>query len=379
MPLEKSVDMKLKYYLFPVVAFLFVSCHLMNGKTKDNEASKDNQTQTTSSEKNLSENSAEAPTFLVTTNLGEIKIKLYPQTPLHLQNFEKLVAGGFFNDLLFHRVIKNFMIQGGDPTATGSGDPGYKFNDEIDAELSHSGPGILSMANSGPGTNGSQFFITHKATPWLDGKHTVFGKVVIGQSVVDSIAQNDTIRKVTIIRKGSDAKKFKAPSVFKNHFQELEAEKADKEERQQIIKLNTQDKFEVQKAKATTTESGLQYIITTKGDGPKVTSTYKAQTHYAVYFEDGTLLETSDLTIAEALDAVNEQRKAAKAYQPIPADCSPEAQMIEGFKEGLRLLRTGDKATIFIPYTLAYGEQGRQGIPPRSNLIFELEIVEVIE
>ena len=328
----------------------------------------------------------------IETNKGSIVVSLeLEKTPITVANFVSLSEGendlvsdnyknkNYYDGLVFHRVIKDFMIQGGDPTATGSGDPGYKFNDEIDAELSHSGPGILSMANSGPGTNGSQFFITHKATPWLDGKHTVFGKVVIGQSVVDSIAQNDTIRKVTIIRKGSDAKKFKAPSIFKNHFQELEAEKADKEERQQIIKLNTQDKFEGQKAKATTTESGLQYIITTKGDGPKVTSTYKAQTHYAVYFEDGTLLETSDLTIAEALDAVNEQRKAAKAYQPIPADCSPEAQMIEGFKEGLRLLRTGDKATIFIPYSLAYGEQGRQGIPPRSNLIFELEIVEVIE
>ncbi|MDA9359299.1 peptidylprolyl isomerase [Flavobacteriaceae bacterium] len=328
----------------------------------------------------------------IETNKGSIVVSLeLEKTPITVANFVSLSEGEndlvsdnyknkrYYDGLVFHRVIKDFMIQGGDPTASGSGNPGYKFNDEINAELSHSGPGILSMANSGPGTNGSQFFITHKATPWLDGKHTVFGKVVIGQSVVESIAQNDTIKKVTIIRKGSDAKNFKAPSIFKNHFQKLEAEKADKEERQQIIKLNTQDKFEAQKAKATTTKSGLQYLITTKGDGPKVTSTYKARTHYAVYFEDGNLLETSDLEIAEALDAVNEQRKAAKAYQPIPADCSPEAQMIEGFKEGLRLLRTGDKATVFIPYTLAYGEQGRQGIPPRSNLIFELEIVEVIE
>ena len=161
------------------------------------------------------------------------------------------------------------------------------------------------MANSGPGTNGSQFFITHKATPWLDGKHTVFGKVVVGQNVVDSIAQNDTILKVTIIRKGSDAKKFEAPSIFKEHFQKLEAEKADREERQQVIKMNTQDKFEAQKSKATTTASGLQFLITEKGDGPKVTTTNKVKTHYAVYFEDGTLLETSNLEIAEALDAVN--------------------------------------------------------------------------
>ena len=234
------------------------------------------------------------------------------------------------------------------------------------------------MANSGPGTNGSQFFITHKATPWLDGKHTVFGNVVIGLNVIDSIVQNDTIKKVTIIRKGSDAKKFKAGSIFKDYFQKLESEKADREEHMQIIKLNTSDKFEVQKAKSETTKSGLQYIITQKGSGAKVISTNKAMAHYAVYFEDGTLLETSDLKIAEQLDIVNEQRKMAQAYQPIAADCSPEAQMIEGFKEGLRLLRKGDKATIFVPYMLAYGENGRQGIPPKSNLIFELEIIEII-
>lgn len=328
----------------------------------------------------------------IETNKGSIVVSLeHEKTPITVANFVSLSEGEnemvsdqfknkkYYDGILFHRVIKDFMIQGGDPTASGSGGPGYKFNDEINQDLLHNGPGILSMANSGPGTNGSQFFITHKATPWLDGKHTVFGKVVVGQNVVDSIAQNDTILKVTIIRKGSDAKKFEAPSIFKEHFQKLEAEKADREERQQVIKMNTQDKFEAQKSKATTTASGLQFLITEKGDGPKVTTTNKVKTHYAVYFEDGTLLETSNLEIAEALDAVNEQRKIAKAYQPIAADCSPEARMIEGFKEGLRLLRTGDKATIFVPYMLAYGEKGRQGIPPKSNLIFELEIVELIQ
>lgn len=177
MPLEKSVDMKLKYYLFPVVAFLFVSCHLMNGKTKDNEASKDNQTQTTSSEKNLSESSSEAPTFLVTTNLGEIKIKLYPQTPSHLQNFEKLVAGGFFNDLLFHRVIENFMIQGGDPDSKnakenavlGQGGPGYTIPAEFNDELIHKKGAIAAarqsdQVNPKRASSGSQFYIVQGKT-----------------------------------------------------------------------------------------------------------------------------------------------------------------------------------------------------------------------
>lgn len=328
----------------------------------------------------------------IETNKGSIVVSLeLEKTPVTVANFVSLSEGEnemvskkflnkkYYNGILFHRVIADFMIQGGDPTATGSGGPGYKFDDEINEDLSHDGPGILSMANAGPGTNGSQFFITHKATPWLDGKHTVFGKVVIGQSVVDSIAQNDTIKKVTIIRKGSDAKNFDAPKIFKKHFQKIEAEKVEKEEKQQVIRLNTLDKFENQKAKSTTTASGLQYIITEKGSGPKVTTTNKVRTHYAVYFEDGTLLQTSKLETAEALEAVNEQIKMANGYRPIEADCSPEAQMIEGFKEGLRLLRLGDKATIFVPYSLAYGEQGVQGIPPKSNLIFELEIVEIIK
>jgi len=328
----------------------------------------------------------------IETNKGSIVVYLeLEKTPVTVANFVSLSEGEnemvsenflnkkYYEGILFHRVIADFMIQGGDPTGTGSGGPGYKFNDEINEDLSHSGPGILSMANAGPGTNGSQFFITHKATPWLDGKHTVFGKVVIGQNIVDSIAQNDTIKKVTIIRKGSDAKNFDAPKIFKEHFKKIEAEKVEKEEKQQVIRLNTLDKFENQKAKATTTASGLQYIITEKGSGPKVTTTNKAKTHYAVYFEDGTLLQTSKLETAEALEAVNEQLKIADAYRPIEVDCSPEAQMIESFKEGLRFLRVGDKATLFLPYTLAYGERGVQGIPPKSNLIFELEIVEIIK
>ena len=167
----------------------------------------------------------------IETNKGSIVVSLeFEKTPITVANFvslsegeNEMVSNNFLNKkyyegILFHRVIADFMIQGGDPTASGSGGPGYKFNDEINEELSHDGPGILSMANAGPGTNGSQFFITHKATPWLDGKHTVFGKVVIGQNVVDSIAQNDTIKKVTIIRKGSEAKNFDAPEFLMNIF-----------------------------------------------------------------------------------------------------------------------------------------------------------------
>ncbi|MDB4715067.1 peptidylprolyl isomerase [Flavobacteriaceae bacterium] len=328
----------------------------------------------------------------IETNKGSIVVSLeHEKTPVTVANFVSLSEGtnemvseeykgkNFYDGLIFHRVIQDFMIQGGDPLGNGSGNPGYKFGDEFREDLFHKGKGILSMANSGPETNGSQFFITHRSTPWLNGKHTVFGKVVIGENIVDSIAQNDTIKKVTIIRKGFDAKRFDAPTIFEKHLNGLEAEKAEKEERKQLIKLETQDKFEAQKAQAETTESGLQYFFTQKGDGPEVITTYKARTHYAVYLEDGTFLQTSNQEIAKALDQIDELTANAQAYRPIAADCSPEAGMIEGFKEGLRLMRAGDKLTIFVPYTLAYGEQGGQGIGPRSNLIFELEVLEVIE
>jgi peptidyl-prolyl cis-trans isomerase B (cyclophilin B) len=136
---------------------------------------------------------------VIETNRGTIRIKLHDdKTPKTVANFEKLANQGFYNGLKFHRVIEDFMIQGGCPQGTGTGGPGYKFADEFHKDLKHDGPGVLSMANSGPNTNGSQFFITHVATPWLDGKHSVFGKVIEGQDVVDAIKQGDKMEKVTI-------------------------------------------------------------------------------------------------------------------------------------------------------------------------------------
>jgi peptidyl-prolyl cis-trans isomerase B (cyclophilin B) len=133
------------------------------------------------------------------TSKGSININLYPEkAPITVSNFVNLVERGYYNGLVFHRVIKDFMVQGGDPDGVGSGGPGYEFEDEFDASLTHNGPGILSMANRGPRTNGSQFFITHLETPWLDGKHTIFGKVSQGLDVVNMIAQGDVIKKVTI-------------------------------------------------------------------------------------------------------------------------------------------------------------------------------------
>ena len=325
----------------------------------------------------------------IQTNNGSIILKLaFDKAPITVANFVSLSEGEnqkvseefkskkYYDGIKFHRVIPDFMIQGGDPTGSGSGGPGYRFDDEF-SELTHKGPGILSMANAGPGTNGSQFFITHKATPWLDGKHTVFGEVIEGQEVVDSIQQDDLIEEVTIIRKGREAKQFDAPKVFTSYFDQKETLAKEREAKSNAIKQRNASKFEALKASAPTTSSGLQYQITAKGNGAAVISTNKATVHYAVYFVDGTLLETSKLEIAEANNSVNQQRKSANQYNPIPAEVGPDAAMIEGFKEGLRLLSQGDQATLFLPYTLAYGAKGIQGIPPQSDLIFEVEIVSV--
>lgn len=325
----------------------------------------------------------------------------YDRTPITVANFVSLAEGTstmvdslyqgkkFFNGVTFHRVMDNFMIQGGDPTGTGNGNPGYIFMDEFNSDLKHDKPGILSMANSGPNTNGSQFFITEIPKPHLDNVHSVFGELVIGIDVQDSISNVETdsnkrpiedvvINELNIIRKGNKAKSFDAPKVFYNHFIEadrLAKENADKEA---ALLKNTLEKFKKQQEQAITLDSGLQYIITEKGTGKKLKTTSKVLTHYTVFFENGKLLETSKLEIAEAFNAVNEDRKTANQYLPIKADLSPNARMIAGFKEGLQHLSVGDKATLFVPFHLGYGDAGSRDIPPKTNLIFEVEIVELL-
>jgi cyclophilin family peptidyl-prolyl cis-trans isomerase len=351
------------------------------------------------------------------TNKGKIALQLeFQKTPITVANFITLAEGKnefvtndrkgkpYYDGLKFHRVIANFMIQGGCPLGTGAGDPGYKFKDEFDPSLKHNKPGILSMANSGPATNGSQFFITHKDTPWLDNKHSVFGHVIEGQKVVDAIAQDDVIEKVVIVRKGKLAKNFNAEKVFSEYMKikpeldkrikaeaaaKLEAEKrqkeaeakaiADKEMKEKLGPLLAAKVAELAalKAKSTTTPSGLQYSILQKGTGVKPTEGKDIYVHYAGYLEDGTLFDSSYEAINKMYGKFDQNRANQNGYQPFPFKYGSKGGLIPGFLEGINNMNFNDKAIFFIPANLGYGERGAGNvIPPNSNIIFEVEILE---
>lgn len=299
------------------------------------------------------------------TTRGTIRVKLeHEKTPLTVANFVGLAEGKikntakeegkpYYDGLSFHRVIDNFMVQGGDPSGNGTGGPGYKFGDEFHPDLKHTGPGVLSMANAGPGTNGSQFFITHVETPWLDGKHSVFGFVVEGQDVVNAIKQGDKIETLEIERIGASAEAFDAVSVF-NEVQEKER-KAQEE---------AAKKLEAEVAHLTegfdTTDSGLKYKIEEQGSGVKPNRGQSISVHYR-----------GSLTNGSVFDESYERGK------PITFTVGV-GQMISGWDEGLQLLNQGGKATFMIPPHLGYGAQGAGGvIPPNAWLKFEVELVKV--
>jgi FKBP-type peptidyl-prolyl cis-trans isomerase len=301
------------------------------------------------------------------TSKGKITVQLeYQKTPITVANFMTLAEGKnsqitgalkgkpFYDGLKFHRVISDFMIQGGCPKGDGSGDPGYKFDDEFVADLKHSGKGILSMANAGPKTNGSQFFITHKATPHLDGRHTVFGHVTSGLDVVDKIVKDDVINSVKIIRIGKDAKKFNAEKVFTDYFaKKAEADKIEAE-KQKVAKEKALKEFE----NAATTASGLKYIVLQQGSGNKPVATSNVKVHYTGMFLDGKVFDSS-VQRGETIDfGLN--------------------QVIQGWTEGVQLMAEGSKYKFYIPSKLAYGERGAGGvIPPNTDLIFEVELIKI--
>ncbi|MES2485565.1 MAG: peptidylprolyl isomerase [Bacteroidota bacterium] len=326
----------------------------------------------------------------ITTTKGIILLQLeFQKTPLTVANFVTLAEGTntmvseqykgkhFYDGLKFHRVIPNFMIQGGDPLGTGAGNPGYKFADEIDPTLKHTGPGILSMANAGPGTNGSQFFITHKATPHLDGKHTVFGHVIEGQDVVNAIVQDDVIKSIKIIRKGADAEKFDGVKVFKEYYEKAASALKAKEEGLNKKKAEMVKYFADKKKKVTKTQSGLQYVFTNKAK--KVAKPAEGTTVYIAYsgfLPDGMLFDSSDKVISQVYNKFNEQKDTYGGYKPFPFKIGTKDGMIPGFLEGLNLMVPGDKMIMYIPGHLGYGERGepRAGIAPNSDLIFEIEM-----
>ena len=301
----------------------------------------------------------------ITTAKGDILIQLtYQLTPATVGNFVALAEGTmkntqkplgtpYYDGLTFHRVIPNFMIQGGCPLSTGTGDPGYRFDDEFHPSLKHNKAGVISMANAGPGTNGSQFFITHLPTPWLDNKHTVFGQVIEGQNVVDTIAQDDKIEKITIIRVGEEAEKWDALKAF-NSLNEAKAARLAEQKRK------NEEAFAKEIEGFDKTESGLYYKITQHGNGKKPQAGQKVAVHYT-----GMLLDKS------VFDSSYSRR------QPLNFTVGV-GQVIEGWDEGILLLHEGDKARLVIPSDLAYGASGAGGvIPPHAPLIFDVELVKV--
>lgn len=334
----------------------------------------------------------------IETNKGTIIVQLdYEKAPVTVANFVTLAEGKnefitnenlkkkpFYDGLKFHRVIAEFMIQAGDPLGTGSGDTGYKFKDEI-TDMRFDKGGVLAMANGGPATNSSQFFITHLETPWLDGKHTIFGHVVEnGMEVVNKVVQDDFIKTITIIRNGEAAKKFDAVKTFSDYFA-VEAEnqknklalEAAENAKYKVVHDQKAASFSALKAKSSKTPSGLQYVITKKSGGRKPAGGANIYIHYAGFLENGTLFDSSIEAVAKTFGKYDENRAAQGGYQPIPFQAGRKDGMIPGFIEGLEKLSFGDKAVLFIPSKLGYGEAGANGvIPPNANIIFEIELLE---
>tara|TARA_R110000868_G_scaffold83058_6_gene234734 strand:- start:36407 stop:37339 length:933 start_codon:yes stop_codon:yes gene_type:complete len=297
------------------------------------------------------------------TSKGEILVALeYKKTPGTVGNFVSLAEGNlensakpqgtpYYDGLKFHRVIPDFMVQGGCPQGTGSGNPGYKFDDEFHVDLKHDGPGVLSMANAGPGTNGSQFFITHVATPWLDNLHTVFGKVVEGQDVVDAIVQGDKIESLEIIREGAEAEAYNSIEAFRTF-------EGSREKKQAEAKKVAQAELDKLAKGFLETKSGLRYQIIQKGDGKKAEKGKMVSVHYKGQLADGTVFDSS-----------------YKRHEPIDFEVGV-GQVISGWDEGILLLKVGDKARFVIPSELGYGSAGAGGvIPPNATLIFDVELM----
>ena len=299
------------------------------------------------------------------TTKGTILVKLtHDLTPGTVGNFVALAEGNlenkvkpqgtkYYDGLKFHRVIPDFMIQGGCPQGIGSGGPGYSFDDEFHPTLKHNRPGVLSMANSGPASNGSQFYITHIPTDWLDNKHTVFGHVIEGQDIVDAVAQGDVLETLEIVRVGEEAKNWNAVEAFRT----FEGSRA---KREAADREAVEAKMEQLAAGFDKTESGLRYKMIQKGNGKKAENGKTVSVHYTGQLEDGKVFDSS-----------------IPRKKPIEFPLG-RGNVIEGWDEGIALLQVGDKARFVIPSHLGYGSRGAGGaIPPNATLIFDVELMDV--
>ncbi|WP_298761317.1 peptidylprolyl isomerase [uncultured Psychroserpens sp.] len=371
---------------------------------------------------------------IITSKDTMIAKLFYDKVPLTVANFVALAEGNhpmvseefkgkkYYDSLTFHRVMDQFMIQGGDHTGTGGGNPGYKFTSEFDETLKHDKGGILSMANSGGiGTNGSQFFVTEVPYPSLDAFdangnlkpcdrprvscHSVFGELVKGIEVQDAIsnvpvAQGSSkplepvyMTKVTIIRKGSDAKSFNAPKVFEDELEnapkkwealkeiakeKAEAERIEREEKIAEVAKETKPLIDDYNAKATTLASGLKKHVITEGTGAKPKEGEFAMIKYEGYFTDGRLFDSNQKAVAEKSGMYDQRREDAGMYGASRMQIRPDAQMIAGFKEAIASMKVGERAFFYIPSHLAYGERGRGSIKPNTDLTFILEMTEIV-
>ena len=341
-------------YISIVFAIMLIACSKQSEK-------KDTEVIVTNNQINSTETLNNGIFAKMESNRGIILLRLYyKEVPYTVANFVGLAEGSrewkdpntgkkkksnFYNGLKFHRVIKDFMIQGGDPQGSGRGGPGYKFADEFKADLKHDRPGILSMANSGSNTNGSQFFITHVPTPWLDGKHSIFGEVVEGMEVVNSIIQGDQIKSVQILKNGKDAEAF---DVSKFDYINMKVEN----------KLAGWNEDFSLPGREETTESGLRMIIHKKGNSEIPLPGQVVSVHYRGIFEDGSQFDSS-----------------VDKGQPFRFPLC-QGRVIKGSDEAIALMSKGEKRTLIVPPKLAYGERGRSKIPPNSTLIFEIELID---
>ncbi len=350
------------------------------------------------------------------TNKGTMVAELYyDKAPVTVANFVALAEGNhpnvkeeykgkrYYDSLTFHRVVDKFMIQGGDPTASGTGDPGFKFPDEFHPELKHDKPGILSMANSGPDANGSQFFIMEFPWPSLDNRHAVFGEIVEGLDIQDSISnvkvidprarnhkpvEDVVITELNIIRKGSAAKGFDAPKVFEEEMPKIKEkqEKAKEDARKKAEELAKQaqidflKKNEELKGRSIESPTGMAMIFTYESNGIKPTSVQKVNIDCAGYLENGELFWTTKKDVAEKNGKYDERQDQAGRYVPFDMPYNETASLIAGFREAMLNMKIGDKARVFIPYYLGYGERGNPPvIPANANLVFDIELASIKE